>query len=743
MDIVIHGTKGGRKIFTPNKISGLLDVTSNNPSTSSIGKEAYAIRVIETHTIFSKYKIIRDVLGDKRTGFVAFSLFVPCYRKLSGAYIIDLLEDVSKEYCNRYIKENNLGNELENWDFITKVKDELKPVDEHILSGNGDDAYIYFENREELKGYFDKPFQEDYKSYRQVYLVDGDFNNKLDNPLNALRHNSNANLTDKKVLENPKYTLIYKDAGRVKINVKVNGNTRHSNNKVRKKDELTISWEQPYHDSIIKKGRWDDIGMEFLKIDDYNETIEVKEKSLIPIEKKIYIEISGSGVPIKNAEITCKSNSKEKQVEEGSIINFIGLELKDNWTISAKTGIFSGEKNFTPENESVVKLVLEEKKTTTLKVFYENGDTNRIEKKTEKPYHNQNIKNDSQNYEGRPESDWNKKILIISSLLALSFICFLGLGLFYFTDILKDENQKQSTHENTNQKQPNKDNKEITTLSRAEIEKYLEGDTLLKLQLEQYETDWEKLKPNIEKGPSNNSNATAVKLDSAKYKEWEKFYQSIDRAIKKRIAINEGDFAFFNDNKVNFSSAQQPIKLAINKISTEKYAFVKSKLDDVSTLTLTQIADSINKIIASYSNETSKKTTVEKQKNENQKSNTTNSNTLTKNQEKRASGDDLIIVDYLKGSELKINKLNEYKANTKNVELKKSIDLAVAFWKLDGDNKNTYTLYEAKIKKDPNFRGSVLLDFLGKFKSCENYPQNYPGAGKTKNLSRFIQEATK
>jgi hypothetical protein len=81
MDIVVHGTKGGYEIFTPKKLGGLLDVNSDGSKTSAIGQEAYAIRFVEKTIIFSKYKIIRDVRGGKRTGFLAFSLFLPNNKK--------------------------------------------------------------------------------------------------------------------------------------------------------------------------------------------------------------------------------------------------------------------------------------------------------------------------------------------------------------------------------------------------------------------------------------------------------------------------------------------------------------------------------------------------------------------------------------------------------------------------------------------------------------------------------------
>jgi hypothetical protein len=211
MDIIVHGTKGGRKIFTPKKISGLLDVTADGAKTSAIGQEAYAVRFTADNTIFSKYRIVRDVRGDKRTGFVGFSLFLPNNKKLSGTEVITLLDKVSEKYCNSYIVNNNLDEIKEDWTFFDNIAKEynnkLQPNNEEALSGLKDDAFIYFKDTDELKRYFDVPFQEEYGDYRQVLFIDKRLENAPENPLNALRHDANANLTGKIDLKNEYYYL--------------------------------------------------------------------------------------------------------------------------------------------------------------------------------------------------------------------------------------------------------------------------------------------------------------------------------------------------------------------------------------------------------------------------------------------------------------------------------------------------------------------------------------------------------
>lgn len=400
MEIVIHGTKGGRQIFTPKKLGGLLDISSDASNASAIGKEAYAIRFVENSIIFSKYKIIRDVRGDKRTGFLAFSLFLPHNQKLSGSDIISLLNEVSKEYCQKYIPENdnNLNDVREDWTFLDRIYDDYKkkllPVTvddfEKILSGIEDDAFIYYRNDEELQKYFNNPNKEEYRKYRQILFVKGELKGELGNPLNALRH-SEDDLTEKIDLENPKYKLIYNQTskGGVLINVKVNGFTRSSKSKINRQDILEISWTKKYCKTIPQKGKWYEISNDYIDVNETSESVTIKE--IIPPEDTKTITFKTKDwkdSPVNNAKIFCKSADSEKTVDINNQIIFKGEELGKRWIVFAaanNNSLLSVESQIDfervcPEDACSLDIILNKHKLNiTIHKGSLNGDTDPIQ----------------------------------------------------------------------------------------------------------------------------------------------------------------------------------------------------------------------------------------------------------------------------------------------------------------------------------------------------------------------------
>jgi len=210
MNIIIHGTNGGyRNIFPAQKTSELIEVRQIDEVVAPIGQCAYSIRFIDGNVIFSKYKIIRDKLGSLRIGNIAFSVFIPNNKNLAGIDIKSLLDCLEKEFSQKHIDENNnLGRIInEDWTFIDKIANEYKLMDmyppQQGTQGTLAAAFIYYStdsNDKEyktLEEYFDAPYHEVYNKYKQVFFVDKILKDTEKNPLNALAHSRDGDLTGK------------------------------------------------------------------------------------------------------------------------------------------------------------------------------------------------------------------------------------------------------------------------------------------------------------------------------------------------------------------------------------------------------------------------------------------------------------------------------------------------------------------------------------------------------------------
>lgn len=202
MKIAIHGTLRGYTTITPEPVAGLFDARSDYSKIATRGQQAYSIHFYENNVIFSKYKIIRDVLGDSRFGNVAYSLIVPNDEKLGGADVKSLLDRVDKEFSDRYIENNNLGAVRNDWAFLDEIEKEyrLKSVKNHpdggTAQGAGEAAYIYYAAGEDLEKYFERPYRWQYNPYKQVFFVDEKLKGMDANPLNALKHSEKDDLTE-------------------------------------------------------------------------------------------------------------------------------------------------------------------------------------------------------------------------------------------------------------------------------------------------------------------------------------------------------------------------------------------------------------------------------------------------------------------------------------------------------------------------------------------------------------------
>ncbi|MCL2312288.1 MAG: hypothetical protein FWC41_07365, partial [Firmicutes bacterium] len=387
MKIVIHGTSGGYGIFTSEKITGLIDARRDSSKVAAIGQQAYSINFIDGNVIFSKYKIIRDVIGDKRTGNIAFSVVIPNNRKLSGEDVVMLLNQLSDIFCQKHISVNdNLDSFREDWTFVDDLKNEyerkLNPNDEEMKSGTDDAAFVYYSDGIELQKYFAAPYQEEYSPYKQVFFIERRWEEKDENPLNALRHNPSSEIKNID-LENPRYKLKdFEGQGKDGVKIEIWRNderfSKRKNDFIKRKDTVKIRYSKDdrYYIpiDITKKLTDDEILGKYLFIVDESKVSVKNDVVLQKVERVIPLTVKDrKGNAITDAKVICKKSfANEEKKDIVNEIKFEGEELKESWVVYAKKddNLYSERKTITPEIHSgELVLILEERKTIKINVI--------------------------------------------------------------------------------------------------------------------------------------------------------------------------------------------------------------------------------------------------------------------------------------------------------------------------------------------------------------------------------------
>ena len=326
-----------------------------------------------------------------------------------------------------------------------------------------------------------------------------------------------------------------------------------------------------------------------------------------------------------------------------------------------------------------------------------------------------------------------KPVVIVASIV---IVLGIGFGVWYLWNIFGDD------------KQPAKN-----TLNKWNIERYVEGDSLFLETLYDYKENWKLQERNFITESGSGIFGGEENADYEKwYSDWKPVYESIERSITKRTFINEKNFSELK--YLRYSAVQKPFITAINKTDSTEYAEVGEELGDVSALTLTQIANSIDVILAQKEQEIQRQP-LEPKKGERETSSKNKKSRKTeqtkeqpkpkenKNAAPPAQQESVLsrktseIIQYIKGSELDKAKLKEY-LNTKgiNQNLKNSIQLSLDFWDLDGNvigkKSRTYWTFQEKVNADVNFNNSKLKAFLDKV--CQEKYPSYSEQDKNRGL---------
>lgn len=819
MEIIIHGTKGGYKIlYSTSGTSqlGLRDVRPISINERAIGTTAYAVAFSPNGTLFTKYLIVRDMLRNMAPGNIAFSMFLPKSNRLSGKEIQTVLDEITREYRDKYVQDFKLDNIREDWSFTNAIVDKyrhkpniLQPEDQESLnSGNEEGAYIYFKDNEQLQKYFDDPFHEAYRAYQQIFFIGEEFKESPKNPLQALRHAANANLTGKIDLDNPKYKIIFntKDV-KLRLSVEANDSPCANKERVRKKDNLSIKWKKSYYEEEAINGSIGDENFrkdESIHIDDEQRTITIYEKQLTPKQKEFKINIKPWKSNTDNyATIKATPHSKdfaEKKGKGSNHLTFVGEEIGGSWKIQAIKDklTYSEEKDFLPDETSeTIELRLDTYKNVKLTICDEtgrsfsdkshvlvNGENCRINKDNIIKLKNQEIekplkikisckgfKRYYRNYQPHELNDGKLIITLekeksppplpkqsgknngiskhkvqnrfpskIKRLIFSKPFILVGTTLAVLAVIIC-----LFVYKNNNSKEMPKTNDEIST--------YTEGNELLpdslkkmKLVLEKSSRDfsWLDFRRYLPKGGCRDSNElspedslllkvkdalkirtyiNSFNVDSLTTCSYSEQQEEFKKIINKVDSINKKDSEQFNKIKECFSSEE-------NNYDNQKLSDITKELQKCITnnpekeqvnskeidIPIQKQTDTINEIGKHFGEKEQKEKDKKIQPPIENETETTNSG---------KQNNDTKIKEYLKGDELNVSKLKDYEKNTQDETLKKSINLCLKFWELNGKKNNSYWSYLNDLNKDHYLKSSKLKSFVENIEESSHSP-HYP-----------------
>ena len=374
--LFIQGRKDGYKVLYPKptpseffQFAGDLRPDGNN--NQLLGKSFYTLALAPGGHIFTKQLIIQDVQR-QGLGNIGISLFISAQKKIAGEQMIQLLDELVKTYALNYCPDNYLDFVQEDWTIFEKIVTKyssnlqvnVEDDQENLQPGAKDPAYLYYSDELELARFFDAPAQEEYIQFKQVFFIDKSLENQPYNPLKAIRHNLNGNLTGKIDLNNLSYRLIYStlSQGGIRLEIKVNGMPILNKNQIKRNDQLEISWSKPYQETRIKKGTCIEIGSTYLLINEDSRTITIKDIALNDRMFKFQVKAQDKfSRPILDAELIAYSqiNKRERTLVNNSII-LREEELNENYYVFGKKG------NLVSEPMALTKMAANEEITLTL-----------------------------------------------------------------------------------------------------------------------------------------------------------------------------------------------------------------------------------------------------------------------------------------------------------------------------------------------------------------------------------------
>jgi hypothetical protein len=576
MKISIHGTQGGASTFTEDYLAGVSDPNSDNPSDHSVGTQTYAMNITNNVRIFSKYGIIQDVKGNKRVGYVGFSVGFRHNERLSGVYTKEILDKLAKYFYKEHIDEyNNLDTFQDDLVFVEDVKLEYQskvslitdkyPAESFSL-GEKDAAYIYYSSKEQLEEFFDFPYLEVYKPFKRVFFIDLKYKNRPENPLRALRHSKDGDLTGLRILENIPYRIGFSpEKNGIRTIVRREGVEVNHETLIQPKDRLEITFSKRNHYDYEKpiNGSLDDLKKnhhEHVKVSDNNTRVRIIppgpgvfdalqktiEFKVIPSSEDPVIEVKRRGVIGDNKKVY------------GKKITFKGDELDDEWEVQIN-GKTEGQ-TFIPNRQLAGEL--------EIRIKGKSETFNKTRTNTP-PVSETSIRKERHETDKKRKNRISKWIMVFIVGIAAVVLAF---GIYFSVDYFNSDKGKRTSSVIDKQK---------VEVGYDEIKAYSEGTELFLDKLKSY---------------SDIASKNAKENQDQEYN-WATISESLKEKQGIREAINKGEIQQLRDrsDSYKYSRQQSKFKEAVLAIDTLYIIPIGHAMngsnDRLSEMNLEQIAD--------------------------------------------------------------------------------------------------------------------------------------------------------
>jgi hypothetical protein len=398
MKILIHGRKNGYTILYPKPTppefySFASDIQSGSATNDSIyyGKKFYTLAFTEGGCIFTKY-VFGDDVERGQLGEIGISVFMPSNQKLSGSEVKNLLDELVNVYCGNYIANNRIVEPQTSFDWLLftttansyDAKLRSVPADdvENHQQGTKEASFVLYASETELQRYFDAPYQEEYRDFKQIFFLE----QNAQELLKLIKHDTSANLTGKIDLDNPKYRLLFNSQAqgneRIKVEIKRGDSwsERSNRNKIRRKDIMQISYSQPYRITETIQGTWNEIKnqrTECVSVDDANSTVSINPIRLR--EQQWVVAVNTLDETTNNpiaANITCTNRYKNlSNPVINNQVTFIGNDIGEQWVIKVEaSGYKIEEQSFVLEAGNIITFNLKKQKIIEIQAL--DKDTN-------------------------------------------------------------------------------------------------------------------------------------------------------------------------------------------------------------------------------------------------------------------------------------------------------------------------------------------------------------------------------